>query len=242
MRASHVRVIHPESSLIGIEPFDPAVHQKFVATVERVERLQPGHESDIAGYSVVITNHAQRSVESLVIAWRVDNQDKPKHLILEGYWHPPRTPILAPGQESLVNPSGRLPEVLPERFITSSLPGPHGFFPVMKIVDGKLHSETRDVTVEASIDSAIFDDGTMIGPDRFGIVEWLRERQSAVKTLIARVEEGIAGGKTIDEVLSDFPATSGRRHHAERLVHQVRRNHASLEFLKQVRELPPNHP
>jgi hypothetical protein len=243
MRASRVGVVGPESPLIGIEPFDPSTHRNFVATIERVENLGPGHEADIASFSIVVTNHARGSVESLVIGWRVAGESKPRHLILDGYWNPPRKPILAPGEPFLVNPIGTLPETLPDKFVTTSLPGPYGFFPLKKVVDGNLQLEPRrDVSVEAIVDSAVFDDGTMIGPDRFGIVAFLRERQSAVKAIIERVEDGVTNGKTIDDVLSDWPVTSGRHHHAEHLVRQVRRNNSFLEFLKQMRELSPNHP
>ena len=238
-----MRVVPAESSLIGIEPFDPAAHQNFVATIDRVEHPQPGQEVEIASYSVVITNRAAHSVESLVIRWSVAGDSKPRNLILEGYWNPPRRPILAPGKQLLVNPSGTLSETLPEAFFTFSLPGPHGFFPLPKIVDGKLHLEPQsNVGIEAIVDSAIFEDGTMIGSDRFGIAAFLRERQSAVTALIARVEEAAASGKTVDEALSEYPVIDGRYHQAERLVHQVRRNPAFLDFLKQVRELSPNHP
>ena len=154
MKPSRVRVVLSGSSLIGIEPFDPADHQNFVATLERLEN-QPGHERDIASYSVVITNRAAHAVESLVIGWRVEGDRKPRHLILEGYWNPPRKPILGPGRQVLVIPSGSLPETLPEKFFTTSLPGPHGFFPLSTIVDGKLQMEPRgDVSVEAIVDSA----------------------------------------------------------------------------------------
>jgi hypothetical protein len=243
MKPSQVRVVPAESSLIEIEPFDPAAHPNFVATIDRVEHPEPGQEVEIASYSVVITNRAAHSVESLVIRWSVAGDSKPRNLILEGYLNPPRRPILGPGEQLLVNPSGAFPQTLPEAFFTFSLPGPYGFFPLTNIVDGKLRLESRgDASVEAIVDSAIFDDGTMIGSDRFGIAAFLRERQSAVKALIARVEEAAASGKTVDEALSDYPVIDGRHHQAERLVHQVRRNPAFLDFLKQLRELSPDHP
>jgi hypothetical protein len=243
MKPSRVRVVPAESSLIGIEPFDPAVHQNFVATIDRIEHPQPGHEVDIASYSVVITNRAAHSVESSVIRWSVAGESKARNLILEGYLNPPRKPILGPGKQLLVNPSGTLPETLPEAFVTSSVPGPHGFFPLPKIVDGRLQLEPRDeVSIEASVDSTIFEDGTMTGSDRFGIVAFLRERQSAVKALIARVEEAAASGTTVDQALSEYPVFDGRHHQAEHLVRQVRRNPAFLDFLRQLRELSPNHP
>ena len=182
-------VLQPESSLIGIDPFDPSTHRSFAATVERLEHLRPGQEADIASYSIVITNHARPSIESLVIAWNAAGERTPRHLI----------------------------------------------------VNGKLQLEPRhDVSIEANVDSAIFDDGTMSGPDHFGIVEFLRERQSAVKAIIARGDEGVASGKTLDDVLSDWPVTSGRHHEAEQLVQPVRRKKGFLAFLKQMRELSPN--
>jgi hypothetical protein len=237
-----VRVVPPESPLIEVEPFDSAAHSNFATTIDRVESLQQW-QTDIASYSIVITNRASHSVESMVIKWSVAEDSKTKNLILEGYLNPPREPILKPGKQLLVNPSGTLPEILPEAFFILSSYGPHGFFPRTQIVDGKLQVERRDdVSVDAVVDSAIFEDGTLIGDDRFGIVGFLRERQSTVKTLVARVEEAAAIGKTVDEALADYPVGDGRHRHGERFIHQVRRNPVFLDFLRQLRELPPNHP
>jgi hypothetical protein len=63
-----------------------------------------------------------------------------------------------------------------------------------------------------------------------------------VKALIARIEEGVASGKTVDEALTDYPVVEDQHHHAERFVRQIQRNHAFLDFIKQLRELSPNHP
>ena len=239
MNRSRVRTT--PSTAVTIDPFDPANHRSFIATFERIESADTGVSADISSYSVVIRNASSRPVESIVIAWLA--RGKSHHSILDGYWNPPRQPVLLPGKQMLVNPSGALPEALPEHFYTFSLPGPHGFFPRVSILDGKLKVEPDDdADVEAAIDSVIFDDGTKSGPDVFGIVGYLRSRQAAAEAIVNGVEHGLAHGRTIEEALAALHVGEDRHHHLERFVSQVRRNPSFLDFLEEIRKLGREHP
>jgi hypothetical protein len=98
-------------------------------------------------------------------------------------------------------------------------------------------------TVE--IDSAIFEDGTITGPDRYGVVKHVRERRSAVKELLSLMDEGLATGRTIDDIVTDFKVASDEtttRTWREILIHDVRQNHSFLDYLRRQRELPEHFP
>jgi hypothetical protein len=182
------------------------------------------------GRYAVVANHATSAIEVLVMRWSMDEgsalRRKAKHVIHEGFSNPPYAPILPPGTRKLATDGGLLPENLPLRFAMAS-------------------GESFSIYETVEIDSAIFDDGSIVGPDRFGVVKHIRERRSAVEELLMLIDEGLARGRTIDDIISDFDVASDEtrtRVWREMLVSNVRRNHSFLDYLRRQRKLPANFP
>jgi hypothetical protein len=224
---SPVRVVPFDSPLVSIEPFNATARSTFAAVLER---LQSAIRFQTSSAYAVVTNHSESAIEVLVMRWSMEEDGtarrKASNVIHEGFSNPPYQPVLAPGARRLATDAGLLPESLPERFVVSG-------------------GEWLGIYQTVEIDSAIFEDGRIAGPDRYGVVKHVRERRSAVKELLSLMDEGLASGRTIDDIISDFKVASDEtrtRVWREMLISNVRRNHSLLDYLRRQRELPANFP
>jgi hypothetical protein len=224
---SQVRVVPFDSPLVIIEPFVATAHPTFAAVLERLQSVAPFPTR--SGYAVV-TNHSESAIEVLVMRFSMEEggaaRQKAKNVINEGFSNPPYQPVLPPGARRLVTDAGLLPESLPERFVM-------------------IGGSSSGIYQIVEIDSAIFEDGTIAGPDRYGVVKHVRERRAAVKELLSLVDEGLASGRTIDDIVSNFNVASDEtrtRVWREMLISNVRRDHSFLDYLRRQRELPASFP
>ena len=215
-----MRVIPFDSPLVSIEAFHIEAHQTFAAVVERLPGL---------GRYAVVTNHAKTAIEVLVLRWSMEGSAvsrKAMSAVHEGFSNPPYQPVVPPGGQKLVTDAGLLPENLPEQFA---------------LVGGPSVSVYQ--TVE--IDSAIFDDGTVVGPDRYGVVKHIREQHAVAEELLAEIDEGLASGRTLEEIVSEFEDAPDERRKGvwrDRLIRNLRRNPSFLDYLRRQGKLPPNFP
>lgn len=151
---------------------------------------------------------------------------KAKTVIHEGFSNPPYQPILPPGTRKLATDAGLLPEGSAEACVMAG-------------------GEYLGVYGAVEIDSAIFDNGIIVGPDRCGVVKHLRDRHSAIEALLLLIDEGLARGRTLDDIITDVSVNVGEaraRAWREVLVSNIRRNRSFLDFLRKRRTLPENSP
>jgi hypothetical protein len=226
------------SPMVGVERFDRARHPEFARVLDRVNGVFAG-EGTIAGWSrvdesccAVVTNVSSRPIEAMVLRWSYEGttHDKPSNLISDGFFNPPYKPILPVQERTLATPGHNLPEDLPEQFfLAGSLPR------------REMWAATH---VHLDVDSVVLDDGSLTGDDKFGIVDYLRGQYSAAAELVKAVEEGLANGRSLEDVAAAFEDV--RRDDlqwfrwGQRFALQVRRQPAFLEYLKRFRPLPAN--
>jgi hypothetical protein len=125
-----------------------------------------------------------------------------------------------------VTDAGLLPENLPEHFA---------------LVGGG----SVGVYQTVEIDSAIFDDWSLVGPDRYGVVKHIREQHAVAEELLAEIDEGLASGRTLEEIVSGFNDAPGEGRNGvwrDKLIRNLRRNRSFLDYLRRQRKLPPNFP
>jgi hypothetical protein len=216
-----VRVIPFDSPLVSIEAFHIEAHPTFAAVVERLPGL---------GRYAVVTNHAKTAIEVVVLRWSMDEGSamsrKAMSAVHEGFSNPPYQPVVPPNGRKLVTDAGLLPENLPEHFA---------------LVGGG----SVGVYQTVEIDSAIFDDWSLVGPDRYGVVKHIREQHAVAEELLAAIDERLASGRTLQEIVSgldDAPYEGRQGVWRDRLIRNLRRNHSFLDYLRRQRKLPPNFP
>lgn len=218
---AQVLVVPFASSLVTIEPFDAAAYPAFIAVLERLWSRETG------ACGAVVTNHAASGIEVLVMRWskRIEGDERPKSLVFEGFSNPPYEPVLSAGGRRLATDGGLLPENLPERFaMVGNVP--------------------TSVYRRVEIDSAVFEDGTIVGPDRFSVVKYVRGYRSSVEELLRLVDDGLSSGRAIDDIVSDFEVAPDetQMRWRRKLATNVRRNSSFLDYLRRQRNLPANFP
>lgn len=170
--------------------YDPAEHQEFINLFAELPPLK--HE---ARRAAVLTNRSLQSVTAIVCRWIIADQDgtaTTRFVIRDNYF-----PYLPPSRDQSVFPSG------------SVLVTIHGFQDALDLSKpyywsassvGSIDADTA-AAITVSLDSVVFEDGRILGPDVRRIGDYIRERYTAARWIAQRVHEAEATGETPAAVL-----------------------------------------
>jgi hypothetical protein len=180
-----------------VTPYDSSVHSAFADLLSRPEY---SHITDIA---VVIANRSSRAIDGLVLQWMVRTErgrDVPNTIPIDRYIGDNGEPIVYPGAQVLVTPTGYITDAQASgHFITSALMS-------KRVVDKWLASKAP---IRVVLDSVIWDDGAVVGPDTFRIIEWVQARHSVAREIASAVQEHRGNPAAIEKVLSRMIHAAG---------------------------------
>lgn len=216
---------------ITVAQYDPDAHPAFA------DLLQSPNWSRVAPYTAVITNRSARPIEALLVQWTVVNgsgASETNNLQADSYFKRFRRSIIPAGMQAIVTPSGYLRADEVKASITSAVPGPT----VLDELDRAVH-------ILMNVDSVIFDDGLVAGPDTFQIAEFLASRQSAAKKLVAQVRVARGNKKAVAALLSDLTiscdgdlSTNRSAFWTYQFADMVKHSPSMLEYLASLPDLP----
>lgn len=74
----------------------------------------------------------------------------------------------------------------------------------MALIDSLASQLTNSQSLTVSLDAAIFDDGTLVGPDSAGLFDRLQAQIDAQDHLVRDAIRGVGVGKRVDQVLDEL--------------------------------------
>jgi hypothetical protein len=175
--------------------YDPGEHEEFAEMLAELPPLR-----DESRRAAVLTNRSLQSITAMVCRWVVVDESattKTTYVVRDDYFPPPPDRALLPSAGLLVTILGfhePLDTRKPYYWLSAGNP---------------LASDISDATaVTVSLDSAVFEDGRIIGPDTHRIGDYVHNRYTAALWLAQRVDEGEAAGRSAASVLKSIAEDS----------------------------------
>ena len=171
--------------------YDPAIHQEFAGMLAELPLR------GAADHAAILTNLAAQPVTAMVARWTVIDPaggSRVRDVTRDDY--EPRRPnqSLEPGGRRLVTMTGFHPAFDVSR--------PHGW-----VSAGRERLEDDAAEIRVSLDSAVFADGRLVGPDEYGIGDHLHGRYATAKDLVEQVDRAVAASEDVEALLTSL--TSG---------------------------------
>ena len=186
--------------------YDPVVHPEFAGMLAELPHLRGA-----ADHAVIFTNASSEPLTSIVARWTVVDPGgtfRNKDIVHDDYSHLRHNRVqllglpddsIAPGARLLVTTKGFSKALDVSRAHCGVFAGPLNY-----------HSLENDAAeIRVSLDSAVYPDGRLVGPDIFGIGHYLQSRYKAAQEVVHRIDEAVAAGEDVDAVLRDLADKSG---------------------------------
>lgn len=165
---------------VSLEPYHPAAHPAFVELLDLPPLRGQGGEA-------VLTNHSSRLLTAAMVRRIAADAKRSSTLVYDQYFIRPDADGLAPGEQLLVFHSGFSKPISGVR---------------VGMALGRRWSDDDDpVDVTVTLDSAVFEDGLLVGPDAYGIARHLHGLYAAAQSIVARVRQAEAVGEDVRQVL-----------------------------------------
>ena len=213
----------PDPALL-LAPYDPASHPSFAWILSQ----DPFTNMKLAG--AVLTNTSRHRVTALVARWTftdIDGDTQTRDMVVDDYFVYNRFPSLASGHSVLVSPNGCLEPLEPGSgfcILGGSSPRP----------------EHTAVAATLAIDSAVFEDGLIVGADTYDIGGYLHGRHAAAVAIMQEVDAAAQAGEEPQQAMERIH----RRTLESRRPGEKWRWHFLMRggWLTQFRELAPPPP
>jgi len=187
-----VSIVLPDDPSYGSE-----VQKLGFSGTPSAERLRP--------FSVVVKNTSQRTIVAFGIRWTKrhsagnvatdDGMYMQPHGLLDGgrvHYDRPLEAVIHPVASRLITIAGMVQTIA--EFKTFSL--------------HPLPDVSRWSIEKVELDSAVFDDGEAIGPDKLEVVKRLKARVDAQQDLLEEVSNRVANGELLHSVLQELQKTA----------------------------------
>jgi hypothetical protein len=169
--------------------------------------------------SIFVSNNGQKSILHMTVTAEIINSsgDVVYSIIRTGNLESRSWPRLAPGQTQLLTLDPDVNRMLAKRQRTDQ--DVQRLTQLVSASPALLQLKATGSTVKASIlDSIILEDGEVIGPDRFGVIEEAKAKQQALQSLATSLENGgsesttelIAGLEKRTQQYSESPKLDGK--------------------------------
>jgi hypothetical protein len=198
----------PEHGLLIISPSDPSFDNMMAVYL----RSKPGVPlNDLKPFSIFIKNTSNRTVVGYTLKWeciKADGTVIPQIAEYATTWaltDVGESDFEAAMAEArtVIRPNAILffsqaapPELLDGQDLAPTQPDPE-----QTELLRSLNSELKNYTsITVSLDGALFDDGTFVGPDSAGFFAEIKAQVDAKYDLLREIESGIQQGKSADEI------------------------------------------
>jgi len=187
-----IQVDNKPDARIEIVPIDDAHRTRVPRSLSDLSlALPPG--------SFILVNRREVSITAVVVRWTYTDADGElthRGINCDAYIFAPLDPIVAANNLSLVTPYGCTKEELFSRLATGKVIG-SPLVPFVKPV-----SPDPNSTIHVYLDSVIFEDGQILGPDEFQYYREIQDRHSAVQKFVDEVAVGRAAGDDMPSLLA----------------------------------------
>ena len=186
-------------------------------------------------YAFLLENNSRQGITALTIIWRIaggGNKPLTRRVYADSYGRRGKPALVRGNGQAVVTPIGtRSAELAQSRFSywSGSIPN----------FEGVTH-------IEVSLDTVIFADGRVIGPDESQTVDSITSRKTAAEALVADVRTTIAQGWDVNAILLDRSSSASNdpldyfgswtARFANKLLTKNEANR--LSYLTQIENLP----
>jgi hypothetical protein len=188
---SHIQVDNRPDPRIEIVPIDDAHRSAIPASLSSTGvEAPPG--------SFILVNRTGTSITAVDVRWNYTDgkgELKQSAITCDAYVFAPLDPIVGANDLSLITPYGCTRKYLFPRLATGRIIGS----PLVPGV-GSAMSVDPHTTMHIYLDSVIFEDGQIVGPDKFQYHTQIQERYSVVQAFVAEVMVGRDAGEDISAV------------------------------------------
>jgi hypothetical protein len=200
-----ITVANKASTLLEIIPLDQA-HASRIPTslVSAVSSLAPG--------SFLLFNHTATPITVVVVAWSYWNKEgvmQPRKIYCDGFFLSPPDVQVRANDSALVTPDGC---VKGEYFAHMAAGKPMFGSPLESALNQSLVADKDNTaSVQISIDSVIFADGGIWGPDTLRYSPAILERYIARQSVVKEIDAAKAAGENVDSHLESIQAEARSR-------------------------------
>jgi hypothetical protein len=222
---------------IAVQEYDLATHRVFAETMLglRSPQAEP--------YRAVIVNRSSQAIEALLLRWTLMSSQAPprfQETTIDNYFRDARMPkqsIALPGQAVLVSPGSYVRQPNGKGSGTSGVSTrpakPDLVMPLQR--------------AELTVDAVLFEDGLLVGPNRFGLTLDLKERKDVAEELARRVRAEQSPEK-VRSIIEEFRARprmvigpSQKAQWGKHLADLMSQHFSALDLFEHLPELPPIH-
>lgn len=199
--------------------------------------------------SFVLKNRTGKTVTGLAALWTftdTEGRSRQHKLVTDAYYLPIDWKPIKPFGMLLITPAGYAVEEQFQRLASSGILDPTTGF---RISGGKMPDFGELASVKVSVDSVIYEDGAIWGPDALKYYQTLLTRRSALDALSAELNQATGGGEELKahlkKILNEIPRARDQRGLARRdyadLLDRNPNPNALLKKLEAQGPLPEFH-
>jgi hypothetical protein len=195
-----ITVANKASLLLEVIPLDQAHASRIPASLASVvPSLPPG--------SFLLFNHTTTPIAVVVAAWSYWDKSgimQPRRISCDGFYLSPPDVQVAANDSALITPDGCVRQ---EYFAHMAAGKPMLGSPLQSVLNQNiLAARDNTASVQISIDSVIFADGGIWGPDTLRYSPAILERYIARQSVVKEIDEANAAGESIDSRLESIRA------------------------------------
>lgn len=221
----------PDTAEVSLAVYDVANHPSFTKVFQNAysDRLRP--------FSLVLTNLARQSIVGLTVRWNWIDQTGQQRT------HNQTTDALFLYRPSLL-PSGARMLIAPGLFLQETLAQSGFVGPGADRAQRDVEELERSTSSSVTLDTIIFEDGTVIGPDQSETVASLSARKKAADSIVQAARQAKAAGRDVSGVLSDIASRrpDSRNDHfrvwSSRIAAEAQRSSDIDAFLSDLERIP----
>jgi hypothetical protein len=154
-------------------------------------------------YSVIVKNTSTRFIATIVVIYNIKNSEgnPVDHTFALSSLYRHRARLMAPGESRLVGPVPFLYETVNRRQLAGALPLDNA---ANENVQQRLRNYTNQQSIHVTLDSVVFEDGELIGPDKANMLgvlnSWIRAEQELREAV--GTKNGVELKLFLEEILS----------------------------------------
>jgi hypothetical protein len=185
----NINVVNRPSRSVIITPMDPA-HPESIPKelIPFMQRLPKG--------SFLLLNKTHTPITAVVALWSFTRRTglvETRQIQCDGYIFPPVRAIVMPNDLSLITPGSCTKGELFARFGSPSFGSP-----LASDINSRLLASQSDFEkIEITVDSVIFEDGAIVGPDNQKYYTKIWDRHVVAQSFVKEVNDAVAQGEDI---------------------------------------------
>jgi hypothetical protein len=206
-----LELIAPADAGISVVVYDAARQPELARFFDTPEKAR------LVNYSIVLKNESSKDIVGVAVRWVMTSRTGQSRTTMQSFDSfgtsvAARQPVIPAGTELIATPNGfQHVRVISRGGLISGFSAAGGVSTfgfgrgqLVRIDDLDLAQH-----VTAMVDTVIFEDGRVIGPDESHLVDYINAMDAALKTLVRNVRDAISNGRDLDELLRNI--ASARR-------------------------------